>query len=484
MSLTPVQQNAYDDVRGRLESGFLNPVTHGDVNAAAATLKSLNAADANAVVAEMEKSGQLDKLASEGVDGTWFGNGGYTDGERRDLFNDLAGKLTGSNLAAVSNAFERSKSGEGGFDLAGEFASSVATHASAAQKVDFIKQLTSEASDGKGLSGVNIGGSWSREVDGDAAAIGTVLGSLRGGQAEAAFRHLAANPAALSAVTRTGIDQTSHYSQGGVVTGFDTARFRGVMDAAASISNPDLKARVFDAGATELRTIRDTPGISLGVNSIDRGEALGDVRDSLTKLIDSDTTGVVHELETNSETRAGSALSAYTQQMFEGDKADTLGEQMARLQLGNDATTRPQDPVARLNQTVKAPDGTDRRENAAALGYFVGAAYAGAAAQADGIKGQQDNVTAMLKSVGAIVGAATGPVGGAITGAGGEWLNKAVEAAIDNPKLEPAQRLESAALPSVANDPDAPFDREVAVGDKAESAFGDAVDRVRRNAQP
>jgi len=447
MSLSPVQQQAYDTVRTKLESSFLNPVTHNDVNDAAAALKTLNAADANAVISEMSKSGQLDRLASEGVDGTWFGNGGYSEGERQDLFNSLAGKLDGANLARVSNAFEGARSGEGGFDLAGEFASSVASHATSNQKVDYINALRGEATDGQGLRGAGIGGGWDRAVDGDAAAIGTVLGSLRGAQAERALAGLVENPDQLRAVLATGIDRSNQYSESYVTTSFDTSRFQGVMNAVASTGDADMKARVFGEGAEQLRAIRETPAHGLTAGSIDRSEALGQVRDSLTRVLDSDVTGVTRELTYNQETQDGSALASYTQQMFEAGKTDKLGEQLTRLQFGNDFRTNPQNVVDRLNTPVTAPDGTQRLENAGALGYFVGATQAGAEAQEKSVEAQQEDVTAMLKSANGIIGALTGPAGAAITAGGGEWIGKAVEAVINDSSKNTAQRLSIGTLP-------------------------------------
>ncbi len=466
MSLTPVQQKAYDDIHGRLSSGTFNPVTHADVNAAAAKIKELSATDANAVIAEMRRTGELDKLASEGTDGAWFGNGGYSAEERRDLFNDLAGKLDGNNLAAVSNAFENAGGGQDGYNLAKEFASAVASHASPTAKVDYIKALSAETADGKGFNGADIfgGGSWSRDVDGDAAAVATVLGSLRGAQAQEAFSHLAQNPDQLRAVLKTGIDESARYSQGGAVISFDTAGFRGVMDAASSIADPDLKARIFDAGATQLRTIRDTPSISIGAQSIDRDTALAEVRDGLTKLIDSDTTGVVRELTYNQDTANGSSLAAYTQVMFDTGQTEKMAEQITKLQFGNEVKTNPQDPMARLDQ-VTIRNGKEVRENAGALGYYVGSVQAGALADAKDNKASQDNMTALLKSMNAIVGAFTGPGGAAITGAGGEWINKGVEAAMGNTSVSAANRLSQASLPHYTPDPNKPYDVERAPGE-------------------
>jgi len=115
------------------------PVTHDDVDAAASELRNLSAADA--VVGAMNGE-QPNRLASEGTDGAWFGNGGWSETERGQVSDDLAGKLDDANLAAVFNAFERSGGGEEGVNLAGEFATAVSTHAHPNQRVDFIQALS------------------------------------------------------------------------------------------------------------------------------------------------------------------------------------------------------------------------------------------------------------------------------------------------------------------------------------------------------
>lgn len=475
MSLTPVQQAAYDDISAKLDtSGWFNTVTHDEMNQVRAKLDGLNAADADAVIDEMQRTGQLDRFAQEAVDGSWFGNGGYSGDERRDLFNDLAGKLDGSSLARVSDSFARASAGEDGFNRVNELADSVASHGSASVKVDYVRAMAGNAADGTGLRGTGFGSSWSREVDAEASAIAEVVGSLRGAQAQEAFKAL--SPDQLRAVMNSSIDQTNFYSQGGVVTSFDAEDFKGVMDAAASISDPDLKARIFDAGADPMRAVRDTQGIGIGQNSPDRDATLNTIRDSMTTLLNSDTTGVVRELTYNSETQDGSDLSAYAQVMIATGQEKTLGEQMARLQFGNDLQG---DPIARLDQTTQV-NGQERRENAGALGYFVGSVYAGAAAHTKDVKEQQEVATAVLKSVLSVVDKAG--VGGRVVGGAAsvakEWVVFAVRGAIDDPGASAAQKLERAALPQD------PGTGELGVGDPIADAFNTTLSRVQRSAAP
>lgn len=60
---------------------------------------------------------------------------------------------------------------------------------------------------------------------------------------------------------------------------------------------------------------------------------------------------------------------------------------------------------------------------------------------------------------------------------GQDLIGKAVEAAMKDPALEPAQRLELAALPLDANG-------ELATGDAVNSAFKDTLATVTRLAKP
>lgn len=470
MTLTPVQQSAYNDIAAKLDaSGVFNSVTHAEVNDVAARLRGLSSVDADAVIDEMARTGQLDRLAEETMDGAWFGNGGMSETERRDLFNHLAANLDGASLASVSRAFAGATDGESDFNVVTELAASVADRATPRAKLDYIGALAGET-DGQGIDGWHLGGSWTRNVDSEAGAIGTVLGSMSGPYAQQAFGALTTDQ--LRAVLNTGIDQRVNYSRSSVSIGYDVARYEGVMTAAASISDPDLKARIFDAGTDALRTVRDDSGFN--VFAYQRDETLQSMTAAMGRLIDSDTTGVVRELTFNSETQDGSDLAAYAQVMIATGQEARLGEQMARLQFGNDMQG---DPLTRLDETVQV-NGQERRENAGALGYFTGAVYAGAAAHSDEIAQQQEAITNVLNSVLTVIDK-TSPRGVATAAALGKvWMASAVEAAIANPGTDPAARLERAALPQD------PATGELGVGDGVTDAFNTALSRVQRTASP
>jgi hypothetical protein len=467
MSLSTVQQSAYNNIDSRLREGFLNDVNEADLNAVRAQLGELNAADADAVIDAMAQHGLLDRLAAESNDGEFAGIGqdGFAPDERRALFVDLAGKLDGDSLAKVSNAFADAETGEDDFEVVTAFADAVATHASMPTKVDYVAALADQTA-GKGIdSGVFT--RISHRVDSEAGAIGTVLGSLRGGYAEQAFAAL--KPDQLQAVLTTGIDQHTYMSGTSISTSFDGARFEGVMRAAATMGNADLKATVFDAGAEQLRTVRDAGSIL--TPSFGDDEALEGMAGAMGTILDSDTTGVMRELSVNTATMDGSALATYAQVMIASGKTEKLADHMARLQFGNGLN---ENAVDRLNLSVSR-GAQEARENAGALGYFVGAVYKGAEAHSADVKKQQEIVSNLLGFVADKI-----PVGGGLSASdltlGQDLIGAAVELAIADPGAAPAQRLERAALPQ--------RDGELAVGDGVTSAFTTTLTRVQRTAEP
>lgn len=482
--VSPVQQAAVDYIKGKLDrAGMFNTVSHGELNDVRAKLQGLSATDADAVIDELQRQGQLDKLAGEAVDGDWFGNGGYSADERRDLFADLARKLDGQSLAAVSDAFAKTDGGSDGFDRVGEIADAVATHASSYDKVQYVEAMKAKVTGDTSWSESHVFSTASHKSDAEAAAVGKVLASLKGSvYANDAFKALDGEQ--LRAVMRTSIDETMTSSMGTPSVGWNAESFTGLMDAAASITDADLKARIFDAGADTLRGVRETSGFAGQPIITGKDETMKTIADGLTKLIDSDTNGVIRELAYNSETMDGSDLATYSRALMESGQEKKLGEIMAKLQLGNGLN---ENPAARLDQVtqVRVANGgsQDRRENAGALGYFVGAAYAGAQSWSTDVKKQQEMMTSVLDSALTLVDKAKigGPAANAVgttASVAKEWTHYAVRWALEDKGLAPAQRLERAALPIDSQT------NELAVGDDIRNAFNTTLSTVQRTAKP
>jgi hypothetical protein len=470
--------DAADTISNRLDSGFLNPVTNGDIKDAVKAITDLPAADANRLVDQLEQNGQLDQIADEVNDGSWFGNGGLSADERNAFFADMAGKLDGQNLAAISESFSRTDDGGGEFGAVTDLAGQVATHASPQTRVDYIAAMKPGVDDSS-YADTGFGHSTTHLTDAQASAVGNVLGSLRGSHAEAGFEAIGDRlPDVLSSAVDGSLNTTTMGMGSATTATWNAEGYGKIMDAAATMGDADLKARVFDAGVGTLREVRDTNTIIGGLTVVGKDDALGAMTDGLTAIVNSDTTGVMTELTFNRETSDGSSFAAYAKEMFNQGNEAALGQQMARLQLGNDENG---DPIQRLNETITVP-GTDqeRRPNAGALGYFVGSTYAATASITTDVADQRAMATSVLDSALAIVdkAARSNPVAGAVASVAKEWTHYAINAAIDDPTADAATKLENAALPVNSQT------GELGVGDDVSSAFNDTLASVQRRARP
>ncbi len=147
---------------------------------------------------------------------------------------------------------------------------------------------------------------------------------------------------------------------------YDVAPLTAMIDAAATGTNAELKAKVFEFSARELKEIANTnTGIGIAVLKDGAEEKL---TRSLSELITSDTNGVMRELET--EFREGRGISTFTEQMIRQERTDELRVIIEQIKRGNGGQ---EDPVQRFEAT----EGRDNRRNAQTLGYFVGSIYVG-----------------------------------------------------------------------------------------------------------
>lgn len=360
-----------------------------------------------------------------------------------------------------------------------ELADAVSAHASNYQKTQYVEAMKDQVTEGKNWTESHVFSTTSHKSDPEAAAVGKVLSSLKGSvYAADAFKAL--NPEQLRAVMQSSIDETMTSSMGAPSVEWHPEGFGKLMDAAATISDPDLKAKIFDAGADTLRDVRNTSGFAGQPVIVGKDETMKTMAEGLTKIIDSDTTGVIRELAYNKETIDGSDMATYSRALMESGQEKKLGEIMAKLQFGNGLN---ENPAARLDQVTQVPVAAgspqERRENAGALGYFVGAAYAGAQSWSTDVKKQQEMMTSVLDSALTLVDKAKiGDAIGTAASVAKEWTHYAVRWALEDPGVAPAQRLERAALPIN------PQTNELGVGDDIRNAFNTALSTVQRDAKP
>lgn len=480
--MTDPVQNATQTIHNRMETGFLNPVTQADIKDVVREISALPAADADKVVDALAADGTLDRVAAEIMDGSILGLGGLSGDERQAFFADMAGKLDGEGLGALSDAFARTDDRSGGFTPVTELGSAIATHAGPQAKLDYLSAITPGIEAGR-QSDHGFGYSSTTFADAEASAAGEVLGSLRGANAEEGFNRVGSH---LSDVLSSSVDgqmtTMATYPGGSTSMTWNANQFEAIMGAAATTSDADLKAQIFDAGVGTLRSVRDTNGVIGGLTVVGKDDTLGQMTNGLARIVDSDTTGVMRELTFNAATRDGSDFAAYAKEMLKQGREADLGEQMARLQMGNDMN---ENPVERLARTEIVPngDGQTRLPNAASLGYFVGGVAAGVKAIDADVAKQQAMTTAVLKSVLTVVDKAKvgGPAAaavGTVASVAKEWVQFGVNAAITNPHADAATTLAHAALPVD------PATKETGVGSAVTSDFEDALSFTSQFAKP
>ena len=120
-------------------------------------------------------------------------------------------------------------------------------------------------------------------------------------------------------------------------------------------------------------------------------------------MINSDTTGIVAQLETSE--RGGDALTTYLTEQIAAGREEEIGELLLKLQSGNDLS---EDPIARFEAETASGD----RHNAQVLGYFTGAIEAAVRNVTDDKVAQAEAVGAIFKGAiqyAGIAGSAGGP---------------------------------------------------------------------------
>ena len=353
------------------DDGFLGTSRNDHMHEINALLKQFSGADVDKIVGKLSDS-DLSGWASDINSGGIWGAQGLSGGEKRDLFNEMAQDLDGTQLGRLSSVFS-------GRDEALALGDAVATFAPAASKLDYVKAMAGRATDGDSSLDSGFGYNSLITGDKDALAVGKVLASMAADPASfnAAVKSLDANQ--LAAVLKAGegerITSYSGAMAGGSVmpnasTTFDPAVLRGVLDAAAASGNAQTKARIFDAAASTLKDIRDSNSL-LSPNP-GAGDTASKVAAGMTAIMNSDTRGVVDAL--NTRDASGKALTGYLSEVLTENPAannPVLGRQIAQLQGAGTASN-----ASAFINTPENQGGKDFYRNAQNLGYYAGATEA------------------------------------------------------------------------------------------------------------
>lgn len=476
---TAVSSITYD-----LQSGWRNPVTLSDVKDVVKTLLELSPKDAAVAVEQLEQKGLLKAFANEATErAAVWGHGGLSHDERKSMFVDMAKKFDGTTLAKISNAFSESSSwfGDPHNDVL-TMADSIANHSSAQVKIEFISEISGRLKNKNHVIHILIGITNGYTYNKEAAATAKILSSMIGTNAEQAFRKL--KPDQLRTVLEASLGEThttSPYGSQGANTSvsWSPEPFRDLMNAARTIANADMKARIFDAGVDTLRVVRDLND-SIGHTTSGKDKTISNMIDGLTVLVNSDVNGVIGELNRNTETRDGSDFASYSKEMLASGRENLLADQMNKLQFGNN---KQENAVERLYKSTTTAGTADvRLYNAETLGYFIGSVNAGVNAVSKDINNQRETTSVFLNAALTLIDKlGEAPLGlGVATGAslGKDFLQVSVNAAIQDPTADTGARLAKAALPSD------PKTGESAVGTKVDEAFYAALTRVQIQSKP
>jgi hypothetical protein len=220
---------------------------------------------------------------------------------------------------------------------------------------------------------ISLGNTITTFGDNDALDIGKVLAGLRDDPAAFDAAVTALTPHQLGSVAKAGIGEkvTSYRGMVGAFTTFEVTSLLGVLDAAANSRDPAVKARVFEAGTRVIEHIRDSD--TLLAPSPRAVDSAKQVAEGLTRLLGSDTRGIVDELNNRDET--GKVLVAYLREMITEDpsaKNPAIGQQIAALRGAGTGQTAGRF----IGTSEKSPNGDAFYRNAQNLGYYLGAVEA------------------------------------------------------------------------------------------------------------
>jgi hypothetical protein len=413
---------ALETIRDRLDEGFLGDVSDGDLRDISGTLNDLTPAERNAVVSELSDD-ELNKWTGEldnggGVLG--MGEGLSTD-ERRDLHASLGASLDATQLERVYNAYDNREQKL-------ELAQGVATHATSDVKTDFIGELADKTTESDGVGGVMI----SDLGDTDGLAVAHVLGSLGGNQTALNEAYGKLSDTQLSAVVEAATQQVmyANMSGGAPTYSYDAGPLADVIDAAATSTNSELKARVFELAGRQLETVSGANGIF--TPTVGTGDAADEIRASMEGLLKSDVNGVAEALE--QDYQAGKGMTAFLQETLgQANGAETIRGLVDQLARGNDLSG---DMLQRFTTPVEQ-DGGVFYPAAERMGYFSGSLH-------QAFEGVNQSASDNVDTLKTIFGFATGKLPGpGVSDATGWLTEQAFDTALSEYKSGQADLFES-----------------------------------------
>ena len=406
-------------------------VSKGDLKGIETTFKDLNAAEANQVFGRLSDA-DVKKYADE-LSGIM---GGYGETDKQQLFDDLAGKLDARNLARLGDALLAREDGKlietSDVKLLSE---AIAKNATDSVKAEYLQVITGrvEKDEEFALGAARI----LTSLKDNPQAFSQALGNLSDGQLKAVFK------AATQETTSTS------YQGAAVHLRYDTKPLTELVDAVSRTSDPALKARVFEAAALQMKEISEAGSTFPTVIAANKDAQAAAVRDALTGLLDSDTTGVVRALEENETSFNGKGITAYVKSMIESGDQAKLGTFINRLMTGNDLSGNA---YARFGEQANGDNNEQFYQNAQVLGYF-GGAIAASCKQITGDRAKQADI---VKNIfGTVLGAtgAMNPASGVASSVANGLTQKIVNDVVDGLNNETMEIDQAMTKLTIAHNP-------------------------------
>jgi len=275
-----VQESA-DKIEDLIDSkGWNQWVSRGEIIDAATELTKHDSETTNAIFDELEERNLLDDFFKEAYDAGHVG-GGIPGDQRRAFFDEFAAKLSGENLAALTEEVKE-VSNFGGSDTVEELSIAIAEHASDEVKLDYINEIKDQVTVNDSNS------SYFAWTDTEGAAIARVIAGMDNpDNIEKALAGL--NDEQLASVINAGTDRTI-VGVGGVIDNSsvyaDLAEAVGRIDSDSNASGTEQIERFLHTSADRLRNDERTRN-----NDPQFKDALGAVfTDHLENLVGSSLT--------------------------------------------------------------------------------------------------------------------------------------------------------------------------------------------------
>jgi len=428
------------DSSGVLQWVDKNEVT--DVNNALIALSNSHGHDAaDAALDKLADKGLLDTFVAE-MYGAGAGGSVSVDG-RNTIFSNVAKVADGETMAKFAQSVEASTNGIDGYNRMQEFASSVATHATPAEKKDFINALAPETTQGRAADYRSGSYRVSLEGDAEAAAVGTVLSSLDGSHAREALNSLSTNQ--LNAVVHSSIEQRTSIASGphssSVSGSIDASNFTDLAKVVAEHGTVAQKAQVFDTAGLRVDSLADASSFLAPVSGTK--EAAATVTNGMTKILTSDTNAVTEKLAIDGESLDGRAMTNYVEQLVETGQTDTISSIQVQLMLGNDGSGNHKQRFNEVNSSGVAL-------NAKKLGYFSGSVQNAVGNIAATNQEKQALAQDIIGTTSSILGGGVGvafPVAGFAVGAGGEVVKRGIDQILSVSRDDIDEQIVRASLP-------------------------------------